>query len=420
MKTYLNDSPVFCMACTQYERAAEILDVPHDLRERAKFPKRSIAVSLPIRMDDGSTRIFEGYRVQHHLTMGPTKGGLRFHPDVNVGEVAALAMWMSWKCALVGLPYGGAKGGIKIDPSKHSQGEIERVSRRFMQEMIPFVGPNTDVMAPDVGSNPQIMSWMMDTYSNHVGHSVPAIVTGKPVEIGGSLGRLEATGRGVAYLVKRYLENNGIKMHQAKIAIQGYGNVGSQAALGLSGYGAKIIAISDASGGYHDPEGIDVHDALRYGHAHKTLEGWNGAEKISNKDLLELECTVLIPAALERVITSENAANLKCRFLAEAANGPTTNGADRIIEERGDIEIIPDILCNSGGVIVSYFEWVQDIQSFFWEHDEILRKLFSILDKARYSVECQKEKLGVPRRLAALTLGISKVMDAKKLRGLFP
>lgn len=420
MISSLNTSPVFSMACRQFERAADLLSLPMDLRERLKYPKRAMSVSLPVRMDNGDVRLFEGYRVQHHLTMGPTKGGLRFHPDVCLGEVAALAMWMSWKCALVGLPYGGAKGGIRFDPAAHSQAEVERISRRFMQEMIPFVGPNIDVMAPDVGSNPQVMAWMMDTYSNHAGHSVPAVVTGKPVEIGGSQGRLEATGRGVAYLVKRYLEGAGYKMGQASVAIQGYGNVGSQAALGLSGYGAKIIAISDVSGAYYDPSGIDVHEALRYGHLHKTLEGWNGAEKISNRELLELECTVLIPAALERVITSENASRIKCKFLAEAANGPTSNEADRILEARGDVEVIPDVLCNSGGVIVSYFEWVQDIQSFFWEHDEILHKLFSILDKARYEVECQKETLGVSRRMAALTLGISKVARAKELRGLFP
>lgn len=420
MQDTLYASDVFAMACRQFDRAADLIDIPVDDRERTKFPKRCLAISMPVKMDDGRVRVLEGYRVQHHLSMGPTKGGVRFHQGVTVGEVAALSMWMSWKCALMGLPYGGAKGGVAVDPTKLSRGEKERVARRYMQEMVPFVGPNVDVMAPDMGTDPQTMAWMMDTYSNIVGCSTPAIVTGKPIEIGGSEGRLEATGRGVAFLIKRYVESHGIRMGKATVAIQGFGNVGSFAALALLEYGARIIAVSDVSGGVYDPQGIDVHDALAYSRLHGSLAGYREAERISNEELLVLECTVLIPAALERVITKDNAHALKCRFLAEAANGPTTTTADTIIEERGDIVLIPDILCNSGGVICSYFEWVQDLQSLFWERDEVLKKLFALLDKARDHVEQEKARLGVTRREAALCLGIGRVAKAKALRGIFP
>ncbi len=420
MQSRIYQSEVFNMACRQFDRAADLLDIPAADRERTKYPKRCVAVTMPVRMDDGHVEMFEGYRVQHHLSMGPTKGGTRFHPAVTLGEVAALAMWMSWKCALVGLPYGGAKGGVAVDPTRLSRGEKERVARRYMQEMIPFVGPNTDVMAPDMGTDPQTMAWMMDTYSNVVGCSVPAVVTGKPIEIGGSEGRLESTGRGVAYLVKRYLESFNVRPQHSTVILQGFGNVGSHAALGLLEYGCRIIGISDITGGVYNPAGIDVHEALRHTAVHGNLGGYNGGERLSNEALLEQPCTVLVPAALERVITKDNAPRLQCRFLAEAANGPTTVGADEVLEERGDIEVIPDILCNSGGVICSYFEWVQDLQSLFWERDEVLRKLFEVLDKARYHVESQKERLGISRRNAALTLGIERVARAKGLRGIFP
>ncbi len=420
MQANLYASDVFTMACSQFDRAADLIGIPHEHRERTKYPKRCLAVTMPLRLDNGEVVVLEGYRVQHHLSMGPTKGGVRFHPDVTVGEVAALAMWMSWKCGLVGLPYGGAKGGVAVDPTQLSLGEKERVARRYMQEMVPFVGPSIDVMAPDMGTDPQTMAWMMDTYSNTVGCSTPAVVTGKPLEVGGSEGRLEATGRGVAFLIKRYLEGHGIRMGQASVIIQGFGNVGSYAATGLLGYGCRIIGISDVTGAVYNPDGIDVHEALAYTRLHGNLGGYAEGERITNEELLEQECMVLVPAALARVITSENAPRLKCRFLAEAANGPTTPSADAIIEERGDIEIIPDILCNSGGVVCSYFEWVQGLQSLFWDHDEVIRKLFDILDKARYNVENQKARLGVTRRDAAMSLGISRVAKAKELRGIFP
>ena len=416
----LYDSDVFKMACRQFDQAADAINLPEAIRDRTKYPKRCLAVALPIRRDDGTISVFEGYRVQHNLSTGPSKGGIRFHQNVTIGEVAALAMWMSWKCSLVGLPYGGAKGGVVVDPRQLSLAELERLSRRYMQEMVNFLGPHTDVPAPDVGTNERIMGWMMDTYSNHVGHNEPAIVTGKPIALGGSQGRREATGAGVAYLVKKYLEDLEIPISRATVAIQGFGNVGSEAALALAGYGAKIVAISDYSGGIHNARGIDVKKALTYISTQKVLTDFDGGEPISNEDLLELECTVLVPAALERVITDQNAAKLRCRVLAEAANGPTTNAADKIIERREDIEIIPDVLCNAGGVIVSYFEWLQNLQNYYWSRDEVLTKLFGILDKAKDAVDYQKRKFKFSRRLAALTLGIQRVADAKAARGLFP
>jgi glutamate dehydrogenase (NAD(P)+) len=370
--------------------------------------------------DDGSVTVFEGYRVQHNLSTGPSKGGVRFHEHVTLGEVAALAMWMSWKCSLVGLPYGGAKGGVIVNPRDLSLRELEHLSRRYMQELISFVGPQLDIPAPDVGTNEQIMAWMMDTYSNHVGHVEPAVVTGKPLSLGGSQGRRESTGVGVAYLTRKYLEDLKIPVGKATIAIQGFGNVGSETAVALAGYGARIIAISDYTGAIFAPKGIDVKKALNYVQYTKVLKDFDGGEPISNEQLLELECTVLVPAALERVVTEKNAARLKCRLLAEAANGPTTNAADRILEGRGDIEVIPDVLCNSGGVIVSYFEWLQNLQHYYWNRDEVMAKLSAVLDKAKDSVEYQKRKFKFSRRLAALTLGIGRVAEAKQSRGLFP
>jgi len=416
----LYDSDVFRMACKQFDSAADAINLPDSIRDRTKYPRRCLAVSIPVKRDDGSITIFEGYRVQHNLSTGPAKGGIRFHENVTLGEVAALSMWMSWKCSLVGLPYGGAKGGVIVNPRELSQRELEHLSRRYMQEMIHFLGPDIDVAAPDVGTNEQIMAWMMDTYSNHVGYLATAVVTGKPLSVGGSEGRREATGAGVAYLIKNYLTDMKLPIEQATVAIQGFGNVGSEAALALSQYGAKIIAISDYTGGIYNPKGIDLKKALAYLQYARVLKDFDGGEPISNEALLELPCTVLVPAALERVITEVNAPKLKCKLLAEAANGPTTNAADKIIEERGDIEVIPDVLCNSGGVIVSYFEWLQNRQNFYWSRDEVLGKLTGILDKAKVSVEYQKRKFKFSRRLAALTLGISRVAEAKQSRGLFP
>ncbi len=416
----LYDSDVFRMACRQFDQAADAINLPDALRDRTKYPRRCLAVALPVRRRDGGVTVFEGYRVQHNLSTGPSKGGIRFHQDVTIGEVAALAMWMSWKCSLVGLPYGGAKGGVIVNPNDLTPDELEHLSRRYMQEMVNFVGPHIDVPAPDVGTNEKIMGWMMDTYSNHIGHLVPAVVTGKPISLGGSQGRREATGAGVAYLVKKYLADLKVPISKATVAIQGFGNVGSEAAIALSAYGAKIVAISDYTGGFYNPKGIDLKKALSYVQYQKVLRDFDGGEPITNEALLELKCTVLVPAALERQITEQNAGRLKCRLIAEAANGPTTNAADRIIGDRGDIEIIPDILCNSGGVIVSYFEWLQNLSNFYWDRDEVMTKLYGILDKAKDAVEYQKRKFKFSRRLAALTLGIQRVADAKQSRGLFP
>lgn len=416
----LYDSDVFKMACRQFDKAADAINLPEAIRDRTKYPRRCLAVSLPIRREDGSITVFEGYRVQHNLSTGPSKGGIRFHESVTIGEVAALAMWMSWKCSLVGLPYGGAKGGVIVNPRDLSEGELERLSRRYMQEMVNFLGPHIDVPAPDVGTNEKIMGWMMDTYSNHVGRNEPAIVTGKPIALGGSQGRREATGAGVAYLARRYLEDLNIPVTEATVVVQGFGNVGSEAALAMQNYGMKVIAISDYTGGIYNAAGLDVRKAISYLQSERTLKDFGGGEPISNEELLVLKCTVLAPCALERVITEQNAARLQCRILAEGANGPTTNGADRIIEERGDIELIPDVLCNSGGVVVSYFEWLQNLQNYYWERDEVMTKLFTILDRAKTSVEYQKRKFKFSRRLAALTLGIQRVADTKIARGLFP
>lgn len=416
----LYDSDVFRMACRQFDQAADAINLPEKIRDRTKYPRRCLAVALPIQRDDGSVTVFEGYRVQHNLSTGPAKGGIRFHQSVTLGEVAALAMWMSWKCSLAGLPYGGAKGGVAIDPHLLSPSELERLARRYMQEMVNFLGPHIDVAAPDVGTNEQIMGWMMDTYSNHIGHHEPAIVTGKPLALGGSQGRREATGLGVAYLVKKYLEDLNLPVHEATVAIQGFGNVGSETALALSGYGAKIVAISDYTGGIFNAKGIDVRKAVTYLRSQRTLQEFDGGEAITNETLLELQCTVLIPAALERVITEQNAPKLRCRVLAEAANGPTTNEADKILERRDEIEVIPDVLCNAGGVIVSYFEWLQNLQNFYWDRDEVIAKLCTVLDRAKDSVEYQRRKFKFSRRLAALTLGIQRVAEAKQSRGLFP
>lgn len=412
--------PTFRMACQQFDLVADHLGIPACDRDRLKYPKRAMTVALPVEMDDGCTRVFPGYRVQHHLTLGPTKGGLRFHPDVALGEVAALAMWMSWKCALTGLPYGGAKGGVACDPTALSRGELERLTRRFTQEMIPFIGPQVDVMAPDMGTNEQVMAWMMDTYSMHAGSTVPGIVTGKPVALGGSLGRREATGRGVGYLINRAMDSLGLDAAQTTAVVQGYGNVGSVSALSLAKYGVKVVGVSDVRGGIHNPRGLDLWKLQAHVNALQTVVGFPEAEPVSNEELLLLPCDILVPAALERQITEANAARIQCRILAEAANGPTTPEADVILNQRPELFIIPDILCNAGGVVVSYFEWVQDLQSFFWSESEVTDKLFRILENAFAQTLALSRKQGIPMRLAALSLGVKRVHEAKRMRGLFP
>ncbi len=420
MNLHLYDSPTFRMACQQFDLVADFMEIPEAARDRLKMPKHALSVAVPVRMDDGSTRVFMGYRVQHHLTLGPTKGGIRYHPEVTIGEVAALAMWMSWKCALVGLPYGGAKGGVTCDPRSLSTAELERLTRRYTQELIPVIGPQVDIPAPDVGTNEQVMAWIMDTYSLQIGHAVPGVVTGKPVLLGGSLGRREATGRGVAYLVSRAMDSLGIQAQGATAVIQGYGNVGSVAATSMAKQGIKIIAVSDAFGGVFNAQGLDLQALNDHVAATRSVVGFAGADAITNDELLLTPCDVLVPAALERQITEVNAHKIQCRIIAEGANGPTTPEADAILSQRPEIFVIPDILCNSGGVIVSYFEWVQDLQSFFWSEGEVMDKLFRLLEQAYVQTSNHAKKHGISMRFAALSLGIKRVHDAKTMRGLYP
>jgi glutamate dehydrogenase (NAD(P)+) len=413
--------PVFEMAVNQFNVIANHLEIPMDERGRLLMPKRAITVSCPIHRDDGTVAVFEGYRVQHHLTMGPTKGGTRFAPSVDIGEVGALAIWMSWKCALAGLPYGGAKGGVNVDLSKLSKRELEALSRRYMQEMIPFVGPHTDVMAPDMGTNEQVMAWFMDTYSMYQGQTVTEIVTGKPVSSGGTLGRREATGRGVAHLSKRVMKDLGIGPHHASAVVQGFGNVGSYAALELHHYGLKITAISDHTGALYDANGLDIPALMRHAAAHGSIAGFSNMLAFDPAQILTLPCTVLVPAAMERMIDAKTAENLKCRILAEGANGPTTPEADLVLDKRGDeIFVIPDILCNSGGVVVSYFEWVQDLQQLFWEEEEVTRREYQLLDRAFDQMLLRANTDKIPHRTAAMAIGVEKVRAAKNTRGLFP
>ncbi len=412
--------PTFDMAVRQFDLVAEHLEIPVAERDRLKYPKRSLTVAVPLRRDDGTTTVFPGYRVQHHLSLGPTKGGIRYHPDVRLGEVAALAMWMSWKCALMGLPYGGAKGGVTVDPGSLSTGELERLTRRYTQELIPFIGPQIDIPAPDLGTNEQTMAWMMDTYSTHMGHCVPGVVTGKPIVLGGSLGRREATGRGVGYLVGRAFETLGIDQSGATAVIQGFGNVGSHAAYSLARHGARVIAASDVSGGTYNAAGLDLRALESHVAAHRTMADFGGGEPIDNAALLELPCDVLVPAAMERQITGENAGRLRCRVLAEGANGPVTPDADAILAGRPEVFVIPDILCNAGGVVASYFEWVQDLQSFFWTESEVTDRLFRLLEGAYQQTLLTARKRNVTMRMAAMSLGVKRVWEAKRARGLFP
>ena len=417
----LYGGPVFDMAATQFRIVADHLGIPQDERDRLLLPKRAIAVSIPVHMDDGRTEVFQGYRVQHHLTLGPTKGGTRFAPNLDLGEVAALAVWMGWKCALVGLPYGGAKGGVACNPRTLSRRELEAVSRRYMQEMIPFISPQTDVMAPDMGTDEQVMAWFMDTYSMHQGHSVNEIVTGKPVAIGGTLGRREATGRGVAYLAARACEAAGIKIAGCTAIVQGFGNVGRiSAQLLTSVHGAQVIGISDHTGAFYDPRGLPLAAMVAHAERVGSLAGFTGAEAVDPATLLTRRCDILVPAAMEQVIDASNAGALQCRVLAEGANGPVTPEADAILAERDDIVVIPDILCNSGGVVVSYFEWVQDLQCLFWTEDEVNQRLASILDRAFDAVWQRARAKGISTRLAAMAIGVERVRAAKLTRGLFP
>ncbi|MBY0527138.1 MAG: Glu/Leu/Phe/Val dehydrogenase [Gemmataceae bacterium] len=413
------NSPTFQMACQQLNMVAESIDLDAGVHERLSKPKRAMVVSIPIRMDAGHTESFIGYRVQHSLTSGPSKGGLRYHPAVDLGEVAALAMWMSWKCGIMNLPFGGAKGGISVDPARLSRGELERLTRRFTEEVLAIIGPRQDVMAPDLGTDEQTMAWIMDTYSMKVGYACPEIVTGKPVELGGCVGRREATGNGVIYCVMEALAELDLNVNEATAVVQGFGNVGSVVCQELADRGVRIIAVSDRTGAIRNARGIDIAALTRHVNAGKQLCDYPEAERISGAEILTTPCTILVPAALERVITAENAPKIRCRVLAEAANGPTTPEAD-VILSNSDVFIIPDVLCNAGGVTVSYFEWVQDIQQFLWSEEQVNEKLHELMLKAFHQVRSLAKERNFSMRLAALSLGVQKVAKEKLRRGLYP
>jgi glutamate dehydrogenase (NAD(P)+) len=409
----------FRIAQIQFDMAAEYLKLDPGLRLILRTPKRVMEVSLPVKMDNGQTKVFTGFRVQHNVSRGPAKGGLRYHPNVTLDEVKALAAWMTWKTATVNLPYGGAKGGVICDPKRMSKGELERMTRRYATEIQPIIGPEVDIPAPDVYTDSQTMAWIMDTYAMTVGHATPGVVTGKPVSIGGSEGRTDATGRGVLYVVEEACKVKKINLRGASVAIQGFGNVGSAVARLFAEKKAKIVAISDSRGGVHNPRGIDPLRALRYKERSGTVVGMPGASRISNDELLALKCDILVPAALENVITLHNADQIKAKIVAEASNGPTTPHADEILSRKG-VFVIPDILANAGGVTVSYFEWAQDLQGFFWQVQEVNSKLEFVMRRAFNDVHETMRKFHVYPRAAAYILAVGRVADATLVRGLFP
>jgi glutamate dehydrogenase (NAD(P)+) len=413
----------FLIAQQQFDKAAALLDLPQDIREILRVPQRELKVNFPVKLDNGSTRVFTGYRVQHNLGRGPVKGGIRYHPQVDIDEVRALAMWMTWKCALVNIPYGGAKGGVIVDPSQLSLSELERLTRRFATEISILIGPDKDIPAPDVNTNAQIMAWIMDTISMHEGYTVNAVITGKPILVGGSLGRDEATGRGVSLMVREWAQKTGRAIDQLDIVIQGFGNVGGVTAKLLAEMGCRVIAVSDASGGYYRRGGLDIAAMRSYTATspRHLLEGYTapGLERLTNAELLETPCDVLIPAALENQLTEINAPRIRTSVIIEGANGPTTPAADAIFEERG-IAVIPDILANAGGVTVSYFEWVQSLQFFFWEEMDVNAKLERIMVKAFDQVYSLAEERKTSLRLAAYLLAVRRVADANVIRGIYP
>ncbi|HET6381483.1 MAG TPA: Glu/Leu/Phe/Val dehydrogenase [candidate division Zixibacteria bacterium] len=410
---------IWAVAQAQFDHAAELLDLDPGLRRVLRVPKRELTVNFPVTMDDGRVEVFTGYRVQHNLARGPAKGGIRYHQDVTLDEVRALAMWMTWKCAVVNIPYGGGKGGVIVDPKKLSLRELEGLTRRFTTEISPIIGPDRDIPAPDVNTNAQTMAWIMDTYSMHHGYTVPGVVTGKPVAVGGSLGRNEATARGAVFTLQRASTALNLPLNGAKVAIQGYGNAGSIAAELLAAEGALIVAVSDSTGGIHNAAGLDPAKVSAWKREHGTVVGYPGADEVTNAELLELECDILIPAALENQITHINAHRIKAKVVAEAANGPTTPEADEILHDQG-VFLIPDILCNAGGVTVSYFEWVQDMQSFFWTEERINESLKGIMDRAFDAVHAMSQQRGVDMRSAAYMVAVARVAEATTLRGLYP
>jgi glutamate dehydrogenase (NAD(P)+) len=407
------------VAQQQFDLAAERLHLDDGMRRVLREPRRELTVHFPVKMDDGSVRVFTGYRVQHNLGRGPAKGGIRYHQNVSLDEVKALAMWMTWKCAVVGIPFGGGKGGVIVDPKQLSKKELEALTRRFFTEIEVLVGPEKDIPAPDVNTNAQVMAWMMDTYSMHMGYTVPGVVTGKPISLGGSEGRNEATARGTVYCIVEAARHLGLELNKSKVAIQGFGNAGSIAATLITAEKATVVAVSDSTGGIHNPNGLEIPKVIAWKQEHGTVQGFPGSKDLSNAEILEVECDILIPAALENQITDRNAGNIKARLIAEAANGPTTPEADEILWKAGKF-MIPDILCNAGGVTVSYFEWVQDLIRDHWSEIEVNEKLKGIM------VQAFQETLTIARReqcymrTAAYLLAVERVADATQMRGLYP
>ena len=414
------DSPMYREAAGQFDRVAELIGLDANVSDRLRSPQRATVVSFPFRHDNYSeVETIFGYRVQHLTTMGPTKGGIRFAPDVDLGEVSALAMWMTWKCAIVGVPFGGAKGGVRINSLELSRAELQRVTRRFTMEIINVIGPDTDIPAPDLGTNEQVMAWLMDTYSQHVGHAVPAVVTGKPPALGGSVARREGTGRGLMFLLPQAARYADINPQGASVAIHGFGNVGRYAAVAADEMGAKIVSVSDVSGAVCNPEGLDIEAVGKWVDQNRFLEGYPDADFIDGDEMFTLDVDVLVPAAIQGVLHKGNAADVKAKLIIEGANNPTTLEADDILRENG-VFIVPDILANAGGVTVSYFEWVQDVQKYFWTENEVVARLREIMTRAFDEVHSIAIDEGVDMRNAALIKGIRRVADAKLVRGVFP
>ena len=414
------DSPMYKEAAGQFDRVARLMGLDDNVADRLRVPQKSTMVSFPFRRDTYSqVETLFGYRVQHLTTMGPTKGGIRFAPDVDLGEVAALAMLMTWKCSIVGVPFGGAKGGVRVDPMALSRAELQRVTRRFTMEIINVIGPETDIPAPDLGTNEQVMAWMMDTYSQHVGHSVPAVVTGKPPALGGSIARREATGRGLMFLVPQAAGVRQLDPNDLKVAIHGFGNVGRYAAVAGQQMGVRIVAVSDISGALYNPDGLEVDAVAKWVDENRFLEGYPDADYIDGDGVFGLPVDILVPAAVQNVIHARNAADVQAKIIIEGANGPTTIEADEILREK-EVLVIPDILANAGGVTVSYFEWVQDVQKYFWTENEVVARLREIMTRAFSDVHNIALNEEVDMRTAALIKGIRKVADAKLVRGIFP
>jgi glutamate dehydrogenase (NAD(P)+) len=416
--SHLRENP-YDIARTQLQRVGEIFAIDPDLVRVLSHCKKAVEVSIPVSMDDGSIEVFLGYRVTHNIARGPSKGGIRYHPDVTLDEVKSLAMWMTWKCALMGLPFGGAKGGVVCDPKRLSARELERMTRRYTSEIINDIGPERDIPAPDVGTDGRVMAWIFDTYSMNKGHSVLGVVTGKPLALGGSLGREEATARGSLYCIQSLAGKLGERVADYRVAIQGFGNVGSHLANLLHAEGATVIALSDSTSGVHNPDGLDVPTALAHKQEHGTLAGLANAEAVSNEELVELPCDVLAPSALEQVVTDRNADRVKARIVCEGANGPVTPAADAILEDRGVI-VMPDVLANAGGVVVSYFEWVQGLQEYFWREDEVNAKLHDIVARAFEEAWHTHEMRAVSLRMASYGIAVQRVAEATTTRGLYP